>query len=244
MSVYKHYIWLCKSDVHANYCWHLAAHKLWNTVTFLHTALASKFGRWVYFTFAIIMAIYSRHLWQIWLNCNNFIASTVKGFIQVSVIINIKKDERSLLVSCALVGGHRCDHMVIHIFHHHYHCCCLYTSIFAVCMVSFFSARFRALGDVDKLIWCAKGTKVFYFPIPVFTGFWYLLVDDTLKDDIVNGITCKDCLCCHIHARWLQPPRQYSRCSGKTSLWQPIQYSFIHSSFCPPESLQYWYNVL
>ena len=116
MSVYKHYnIWLCKSDVHANYCWHLAAHKLWNTVTFLHTALASKFGRWVYFTFAIIMAIYSRHLWQIWLNCNNFIASTVKGFIQVSVIINIKKDERSLLVSCALDGGHRCDHMVIHI---------------------------------------------------------------------------------------------------------------------------------
>ena len=121
----------------------------------------------------------------------------------------------------------------------------VYTLLFStVCIVSFFSERFRALGDVDKLIWCAKGTKVFYFPIPVFTGFWYLLVDDTLKDDIVNGITCKDCLCCHIHARWLQPPRQYSRCSGKTSLWQPIQYSFIHSSFCPPESLQYWYNVL
>ena len=66
----------------------------------------------------------------------------------------------------------------------------VYTFLFfAVCIVSFFSERFRALGDVDKFIWCAKGTKVFYFPIPVFTGLWYLLVDDTLKDDIVNGTT-------------------------------------------------------
>jgi hypothetical protein len=65
-----------------------------------------------------------------------------------------------------------------------------YTLVFfAVCVASFFSERFRALGGVDKFTWCAKGTKVFYFPIPIFTGLWYLLVDDTLKDDIVNGTT-------------------------------------------------------
>ena len=60
---------------------------------------------------------------------------------------------------------------------------------FTVCIVSFFSERFRALGDADKFIWCAKGVKVLYFPIPISIGLWYLLVDDTLKDDVVNGIT-------------------------------------------------------
>ncbi len=65
-----------------------------------------------------------------------------------------------------------------------------YTLLFiTVCIASFSSERFRALGDVEKFTWCAKGTKVFYFPIPIFTGLWYLLVDDTLKDDIVNGTT-------------------------------------------------------
>ena len=65
-----------------------------------------------------------------------------------------------------------------------------YTLLFLiVCIASFFLERFRAIGDVDKLLWCIKGTKLFYFPIPVFTGLWYLLVDDTLKDDIVNGTT-------------------------------------------------------
>ena len=65
-----------------------------------------------------------------------------------------------------------------------------YTLIFlTVCIVSIFMERFRALGDADKLLWCIKGTKFFYFPIPIFTGLWYLLVDDTLKDDVVNGTT-------------------------------------------------------
>ncbi len=58
-----------------------------------------------------------------------------------------------------------------------------------VCVASFFLERFRALGDMDKYLWCIKGTKLFYFPIPVITGLWYLLVDDTLKDDVVNGTT-------------------------------------------------------
>jgi hypothetical protein len=65
-----------------------------------------------------------------------------------------------------------------------------YTLVFfTVCITSFFSERFRALADVDKYLWCTKLTKLFYFPIPIFTGLWYLLVDDTLKDDIVNGTT-------------------------------------------------------
>jgi hypothetical protein len=65
-----------------------------------------------------------------------------------------------------------------------------YTLLFiTVCIASFFLKKFWALGDVDKFLWCIKGTKLFYFPIPVFTGLWYLLVDDTLKDDVVNGTT-------------------------------------------------------
>ena len=66
----------------------------------------------------------------------------------------------------------------------------VYTLLFlTVCVASFFLERFKTLGDVDKLLWCIKGTKLFYFPIPVFTGMWFLLVDDTLKDDVVNGTT-------------------------------------------------------
>ena len=68
--------------------------------------------------------------------------------------------------------------------------CILYSLLFfVVSLVSFTTERFRVLSGVDKFTWCAKGTKVFYFPIPVFTGFWFLLVDDTLKDDVVNGTT-------------------------------------------------------
>ena len=68
----------------------------------------------------------------------------------------------------------------------------VYTLVFlTVCIPSFFLERFRALSDVDKFTWCAKGTKLFYFPVPrpIFTGLWYLLVDDTLKHDIINGTT-------------------------------------------------------
>ena len=66
----------------------------------------------------------------------------------------------------------------------------IYTLVFfTVCIASIFLERFRALGDVDKLLWCIKGAKLFYFPIPIFTGLWYLLVDNTLKDDVVNGTT-------------------------------------------------------
>ena len=62
-----------------------------------------------------------------------------------------------------------------------------YTLVFfAVCLASFFSEKFNSLSDVNKFTWCAKGTKLFYFPIPVFTGLWYLLVDDSLKNDVVN----------------------------------------------------------
>ena len=72
--------------------------------------------------------------------------------------------------------------------------------VFAVCLASFLSEKFSSLSDVDKFTWCAKGTKVFYFPIPVFTGLWYLLVDDSLKNDVVNGTTKTSfiAMCMHI----------------------------------------------
>lgn len=71
-----------------------------------------------------------------------------------------------------------------------------YTLLF---IASFFLERFRALGEVDKFYWCTKGTKMFYCPIPVFIGLWYLLVDDTLKDDIVNGTTKTAFVAIYIH---------------------------------------------
>ena len=52
---------------------------------------------------------------------------------------------------------------------------------FIVCIVSFFLERFRALNDMDSFTWWAKGTKILYCPIPIFTGLWYLLVDDILN---------------------------------------------------------------
>ena len=70
---------------------------------------------------------------------------------------------------------------------------------FAVCIASFFLEIFRALGDVDKFTWCVKYMKMFYFPIPIFTGLWYLLVDDTLKNDIVNGTTKTSFVALYIH---------------------------------------------
>ena len=47
----------------------------------------------------------------------------------------------------------------------------VYTLVFlTVCTASFFLERFRALDDADKFLWCIKGTKLFKFPIPIFTG--------------------------------------------------------------------------
>ena len=70
---------------------------------------------------------------------------------------------------------------------------------FTMCVASFFSETFRALGDVDKFTWCVKCMKMFYFPIPILTGLWYLLVDGTLKDDIVNGTTKTSFIAIYIH---------------------------------------------
>ena len=70
---------------------------------------------------------------------------------------------------------------------------------FIVCIVSFFLERFRALNGMDRFTWWAKGTKIFYCPIPIFTGLWYLLVDDTLKDDVVNGTTKTAFVAIYIH---------------------------------------------
>ena len=58
-----------------------------------------------------------------------------------------------------------------------------------VSLASFSSSTFRSLSGVDKFTWCAKATKVFYFPLPILTGYWYLLVDDSLSKDVVNGTT-------------------------------------------------------
>ena len=58
-----------------------------------------------------------------------------------------------------------------------------------VCLVSFSSSTFRSLNGVDKFMWCAKATKVFYFPLPILTGYWYLLVDDSLSKDPIKGVT-------------------------------------------------------
>lgn len=57
-------------------------------------------------------------------------------------------------------------------------------------MLSILSSTFRSLNGVDKFTWCvAKATKVLYFPLPILTGYWYLLVDDSLSTDVVNGMT-------------------------------------------------------
>ena len=40
---------------------------------------------------------------------------------------------------------------------------------------------------------------MFYFPIPVFTGLWYLLIDDTLDDDVVNGTTRSAFIAIYVH---------------------------------------------
>jgi hypothetical protein len=65
-----------------------------------------------------------------------------------------------------------------------------YTLLFITAsIVPFFLERFRALDDKDKLLLSTKITKFFYNTIPAFIGLWYLLVDDTLKDDIINGTT-------------------------------------------------------
>ena len=111
----------------------------------------------------------------------------------------------------------------------------------AVCIASFFLERFRALSDVDKFIWCAKGTKLFYFPFPIFTGLWYLLVDNTLRDDVINGTTKTTFIAIYIYTCWFQPLWQYSNSSGKASLWQLNQYSVIHSSFFHSQSIQCCY---
>ena len=70
---------------------------------------------------------------------------------------------------------------------------------FLVCLVSLLSARFRSLSGVDRFTWCAKATKVFYFPLPILTGFWYLLVDDTLHNDVVNATTKTSYIAIYMH---------------------------------------------
>ena len=78
--------------------------------------------------------------------------------------------------------------------------CISYTLLFfVVSLASFTTERFRVLNGVDKFTWCAKSTKVFYFPVPVVTGFWFLLVDDTLKDDVVNATTKTSFIAVYIH---------------------------------------------
>lgn len=62
--------------------------------------------------------------------------------------------------------------------------------IIVVYIASLLLDTFRAPGDIDKFLWCMmKVPKMFYCPISVFTGLWHLLVDDTLKEDVVNGTT-------------------------------------------------------
>ena len=115
-----------------------------------------------------------------------------------------------------------------------------------VCIASFFLERFRALSDVDKFTWCAKGTKLFYFPIPIFTGLWYLLVDDTLKKDVVNGPTKTAFVVIYVRTHWFQSPRQRTDQMAVGKLLYGNQfssYSVIHSSlnFCYLQSIQCWY---
>ena len=61
--------------------------------------------------------------------------------------------------------------------------------LFAVYLASLLVVKFKSLSDVEKFTWCARIMKFFMFPIPIFTGFWYLAVDDTLHNDVVNATT-------------------------------------------------------
>ena len=76
----------------------------------------------------------------------------------------------------------------------------IYTLLFFVVYVwSRTLVRFQAIKDVDKFTWCAKLTKVFYFPIPILTGLWFLLVDDTLRSDIANGTSKSSFIAIYLH---------------------------------------------
>ena len=59
--------------------------------------------------------------------------------------------------------------------------------LLAVYLASLLSVNFKSLSDVEKFTWCARLMKVFFFPFPILTGFWYLAVDGTLRNDVVNG---------------------------------------------------------
>ena len=109
---------------------------------------------------------------------------------------------------------------------------------FIVCIASFFLERFRALNCMDRFTWWAKGTKIFYFPIPIFTGLWYLLVDDTLKDDVVNGTTKTAFVAIYIHVGF-NLLDSVLMAVGKLlygNRFSTAYYSF-HSSFCHPQSI-------
>ena len=60
-------------------------------------------------------------------------------------------------------------------------------------------ARFQALKDADKFTWCTRLTFVFYSPIPILTGLWFLLVDDTLKNDVANGTSKSSFIATYLH---------------------------------------------
>lgn len=68
-----------------------------------------------------------------------------------------------------------------------------------ISLISFTSSRFRCLSGVDKFTWCAKATKVLYFPFPILTGYWYLLVDDSLYMDAVNATTKSSYMTIYMH---------------------------------------------
>jgi len=66
----------------------------------------------------------------------------------------------------------------------HRHCLCTHT----LCSVP----GITLVGEIQvpqrhKFTWCARIMKFFVFLIPVFTGLWYLAVDDTLQHDAVNA---------------------------------------------------------
>jgi len=66
--------------------------------------------------------------------------------------------------------------------------CVVYALILlAVYLASPMSVNFKSLSDLEKFTWYTKIMKVFFFPFPIFTGFWYLAVDGTLRNDVVNG---------------------------------------------------------
>ena len=72
-----------------------------------------------------------------------------------------------------------------------------------ICLASFSSSTFRSLSGVDKFTWCAKATKVLYFPLPILTGYWYLLVDDSLSKDVVNGTTKTSYISIYIYVGYI-----------------------------------------